>query len=212
MKPAAGTAVLTSLLCLVPILLGLLLWDQLPDQLITHWNSAGEPDGYSPKAFGIVALPLVMCCLNLFVYCMLRIDPRIENASGTLVLLSQWFIPILTLILVPAILFASMGADVPVHAIAPVLLGIFFIIIGRYLPETKQNYTVGVRLPWTLRSGENWNRTHRLSGYLWICAGVLLILAAFLPPLWFLPVMITALILAVVGPVLYSYRLYRKGV
>lgn len=32
MKPAAGTAVLTSLLCLVPILLGLLLWDQLPDR------------------------------------------------------------------------------------------------------------------------------------------------------------------------------------
>ena len=57
MKPAAGTAILTSFLCLVPILLALLLWDQLPDQLITHWNSAGEPDGYSPKAFGIVAGP-----------------------------------------------------------------------------------------------------------------------------------------------------------
>ncbi|HJK20194.1 MAG TPA: SdpI family protein, partial [Methanocorpusculum sp.] len=210
--PAAGTAVLTSLLCLVPILLGLLLWDQLPDQLITHWNSAGEPDGYSPKAFGIVALPLVMCCLNLFVYCMLRIDPRIENASGTLVLLSQWFIPILTLILVPAMLFASMGADVQVHAIAPVLLGIFFIVIGRYLPETKQNYTVGIRYPWTLESEENWNRTHRLSGYLWICAGFILILTTFLSPVLTIPILAAALILVVGIPFFYSYLLYKKGV
>lgn len=212
MKPVTTTALITSLICLVPIIFGLLYWDQLPEQLIIHWNSAGEPDGYVPKALGVFGLPLLMCFLNLFLHFGLHNDPKIANASKTLIFISRWLIPILTLILVPITLFTSMGVAIPVHLIVPILVGVVLIVVGNYLPKSKQNYTVGVRLPWTLRSGENWNRTHRLSGHLWICAGVLLILAAFLPPLWFLPVMITALILAVVGPFFYSYLLYRKGV
>ncbi|MCQ2355795.1 MAG: SdpI family protein, partial [Methanocorpusculum sp.] len=84
--------------------------------------------------------------------------------------------------------------------------------IGNYLPKSKQSYTVGIRLPWTLNSEENWNRTHHLAGYLWILGGVLLLLCAFLPAVWSLPVLVILLILVVGIPFAYSYSLYRKGV
>ncbi|MDE2545754.1 MAG: SdpI family protein, partial [Methanocorpusculum sp.] len=66
--------------------------------------------------------------------------------------------------------------------------------------------------PGTLNSEENWNRTHHLAGYLWIFGGVLLLLCAFLPAVWFLPVLVILMILVAGIPFVYSYSLYRKGV
>ena len=212
MKPVTTTALITSLICLVPIIFGLLYWDQLPEQLIIHWNSAGEPDGYVPKALGVFGLPLLMCFLNLFLHFGLHNDPKIANASKTLVFISRWLIPILTLILVPITLFTSMGVAIPVHLIVPILVGVVLIVVGNYLPKSKQSYTVGIRYPWTLESEENWNRTHRLAGYLWICAGFILILTTFLSPVLTIPILAAALILVVGIPFFYSYRLYKKGV
>lgn len=127
-------------------------------------------------------------------------------------LLSKWIIPVPTLILMPVTLFASMGAEIPIQVIVPIFLGVLLIAIGNYLPKSKQSYTVGIRLPWTLNSEENWNRTHHLAGYLWILGGVLLLLCAFLPAVWFLPVLMILLILVAGILFAYSYSLYRKGV
>ena len=207
-----GIGLATSIVCLLPIIPGLLLWDQLPDQLIIHWDAAGEPNGYVPKAIGVFGLPLLMCGINLLLQFGLRTDPKIENASKTLVLLAKWIIPVLTLILMPITLFASMGVPIPIQVIVPVFLGVLLIAIGNYLPKSKQSYTVGIRLPWTLHSEENWNRTHHLAGYLWILGGVLLLFCAFLPAVWFLPLLVILLILVAGIPFIYSYGLYRKGV
>ena len=37
---------LTSIITLFPIFIGLLLWNQLPDSLATHWGINNEPNGY----------------------------------------------------------------------------------------------------------------------------------------------------------------------
>lgn len=90
--------------------------------------------------------------------------------------------------------------------VANILVGIVFIAVGNYLPKNKQNYTVGIKLPWTLDDEENWNKTNRLSGYLFVICGIIFIVNAFF--LSILPLIIT--ILAVVIPAIYSYILYKQ--
>ena len=91
----------------------------------------------------------------------------------------------------------------------PILMGLIFAIIGNYMPKCKQNYTIGIKIPWTLSSEENWNRTHRFAGRLWVVCGLVIILTAFLGGFeLFLGI---ALVMAL-APVLYSYALYRKGI
>lgn len=206
------TRILTSIACLVPIIPGLLLWDQLPDQLVIHWNAAGEPDSYGPKALVVFGFPLLMCGLNLFLQGMQKNDPQIGNAPRSLRLLSIWIIPVLSLILVPVTLLSGIGVEMPVTVIISLLLGIIFIGVGNYLPKSKQNSSFGIRLPWTLAHEENWNRTHHLAGYLWILGGGLLILGAFLPSSGFLPILVVVLILITGIPFAYSYMLNKKGV
>ena len=43
--------IISSVATLAPIVMGLILWNDLPQQIATHWGMNGEPDGYSSKAF-----------------------------------------------------------------------------------------------------------------------------------------------------------------
>ena len=90
----------------------------------------------------------------------------------------------------------------------PVFIGVLFVIIGNYLPKCKQNYTIGIKIPWTLDNEENWNKTHRFAGFLWVVCGVAIMFTGFFGGVWvFLPISF-AMVLA---PIIYSYLLHRKG-
>ena len=94
-----------------------------------------------------------------------------------------------------------------VGTVAPVFVGLLFLILGNYLPKLRRNRTMGIKLPWTLASEENWNRTHRVAGFIWVAAGLLMVVSAF----WQLhgpAVTVVLLALAVGVPVLYSYLYY----
>ena len=89
------------------------------------------------------------------------------------------------------------------------LLGILFTVIGNYMPKAKQSYTMGIKLPWTLNSEENWNRTHRLAGFVWSVGGLLMIVNGFVQWVWLSEIIVFAMIFI---PIVYSFVLYRKGI
>jgi uncharacterized membrane protein len=201
---------ITTAVCLLPLILSIALYDKLPDQVAVHFNTAGEPDNYASKFFAAIGLPLIMAAINIVTHVMLDSDPRRMNASAAIKYLSKWLIPALTVILMPITLFIALGYDIPVQIIVPAFVGVIIAAIGNYLPKCKQNYTVGIKLPWTLNSEENWNRTHHMAGYLWIIGGLFLILGSCLrAPGTFLAAVI---ILIALIPSFYSYWLYRKGI
>ena len=92
---------------------------------------------------------------------------------------------------------------------APVFVGLLFLILGNYLPKLRRNRIMGIKLPWTLASEENWTRTHRAAGFTWVAAGLLMLLSALLR-LHGPTVTVVLLALAVGIPVLYSYLYYRR--
>ena len=38
--------IITSLVPLLPMLVGLILWNRLPERMATHWGINGQVDGY----------------------------------------------------------------------------------------------------------------------------------------------------------------------
>ena len=201
--------IITSIVSLLPILAGLILWNQLPDQIPTHWNGEGEIDGWSSKPFAVFGLPLILLAAHwLGTFCMLA-DPKRQNQTGKILQISFWIVPVLSIALSGVTYSSSMGIGVRVEVILPLLLGILFVVLGIYMPKCKQNYTIGLKLPWTLHSEENWNRTHRLAGWLWVGGGLVTMGTAFFGNvlLALVPILLMALI-----PTVYSYILYRKGI
>jgi len=209
MKKNNITLVITSIICLSPAILAAFVYDKLPDEIAIHFDAAGNPNNYAPKFIAAFGLPLFLAIINFFVNFFISKDPKNENISSSMKFLTKWLIPLLSVVIMPVTLFKSMDADIPIDIIILSVVGLIIVLCGNYLPKCKQNYTVGIKLPWTLHSYENWNRTHRLSGKLWVLGGLLIILNSFIGLAW---IMIVIIALIIIIPVIYSYWLYKKGV
>ena len=211
MKIDRKTVILTTLVCLLPIVAGVILYPRLPKQMATHWGFGNEPNGWSSKAFAVFGLPGLMAALNLILPFALSADPKKQNMSPALVNISLWVIPVVSVMCSAMTLCYALGYRVSVARIVPAFVGVLFIIIGNYLPKTKQSYSMGIKLPWTLNSEENWNRTHRLSGFLWVIGGALFLMLTFFG-WWNLYVLLGSILAMTLIPTVYSYLLYRKGI
>ena len=104
-----------------------------------------------------------------------------------------------------------LGFDFNIGLWVSVMVGALFIFIGNYLGKIKSNWFMGIRLPWTLSSEENWNKTHRFSGLVYILAGFLMMMMGLIPLGFRLYLFIFVLVLLVVLPVGYSFLLFRKS-
>ena len=84
------------------------------------------------------------------------------------------------------------------------------LLLGNYLPKIKQNRTLGIKIPWTLNNEENWNKTHRFAGKLWVIGGLVVLFSAFLPLGAMICVSVVGILCSVITPVIYSYSIYKK--
>ena len=210
MKNEKRTLILTTLVCLLPLVAGAILYKDLPETMATHWNLQGEADGWSGRAFAVFGLPGILLAVNVLLPFLLRADPKRENMSGALVTLTLWSIPALSLLCSGMTLARGLGYPLRIERWVGIFMGLLFVIIGNYLPKTKQSYTMGIKLPWTLASEENWNRTHRLAGFLWVICGLCFIVFSFVA--WSLAGFLVPLAVMVLVPTAYSYLLYRRGI
>ena len=199
--------ILTSIVMLIPILVGVLLWDRLPEQVATHFDFEGNPNGWTSRGFTVFGIPLFLLVCQWIAAVATLSDPKHKNLSEKVFKLILWLVPIVSLILVFVTYGYALGYETPEGSIAFAIMGIFFIVIGNYLPKCRQNYTVGIKIPWTLHDEENWNHTHRMAGYLWMLGGLIMLANIFLKWDWLFAVVLAV---AVLVPMIYSYLYYRK--
>jgi len=204
------TLILTTIITLLPVLPGVALYGSLPEQIPTHFNYTGEVDGYMPKNIVVFVLPVALALLNAFVNFAIKTDPKRNNTNEIMVAIGKWIIPFASCIFMPISLLYGIGYEIPVNIIVQGMVGILFILLGNYMPKIRQNYTVGIKLPWTLNDENNWHKTHRMAGVLYVVSGIALIASAFAPAALKYTI-IVIIILCVSVPFIYSYLLYKKG-
>lgn len=207
MKNYKKTLILTGIVILMPIVVGLLLWNQLPERMATHFASDGTPNGWSHRGFVVFGLPLFLLAIQVLCMGVTLADPKKNNINERLMGMILWFTPIISVLSELYIYGYALGFQKNVTAYVSGLMGVLFIIIGNYLPKCRQNYTMGIKLPWTLEDEDNWNHTHRMAGYLWIICGFVVIVNVFLNWEW---LMFAVIAVMVIIPTVYSYLYYRK--
>lgn len=201
---------ISSIIILLPIVFGLLLWDQLPDTFATHWGVDGQPDGWSSKAFAVFAMPILLVAMQFFCLWITEKTNRGNEQSPKVMNLIFCIMPVLSLLCNGMVYAIALGKSWDWAALMPIVLGLLFAVIGNYLPKCTRNTTIGIKVIWALSNEENWNVTHRLAGKLWVAAGIGTMFSALLPTAIGYPIMFVMLIGAGAVPTLYSYLYYRK--
>ena len=209
LKANKKTLIITSIVTILPVLIGIICWNRLPDVMATHFGMNNEANGFSSKAFAVFGIPAILLAVLWLGAFVTSNDPKRQNISPKMFSLVVWIAPVTSLVVAAILYPVNLGYALDITFFVELLSGVMFIIIGTYLPKARQNYTIGIRVPWTLANEENWNRTHRLAGTLWMICGILMIiicLTRLAPVQWFVGI----LLIMVPVPCIYSYWLHAK--
>lgn len=207
-----NTLVLALIMIALALLAGALLWNQLPDQMASHWDINDQVNDYIPKFWGVFLMPLITSGMLILFLVVPGIDPLKANIAQfrksfnlfiALIIAFMLYIHGLTLAWSLGFTNFKMSA-----AMLP-FMGVLFIAIGFMLRKAKRNFFIGIRTPWTLSSDCVWDKTHQLGSILFMASGALAIVGGFFGGmiafwLMFIPLIGSSLFLAI-----YSYVLYR---
>ncbi|WP_201984003.1 SdpI family protein [Hymenobacter rubidus] len=203
---------LTLAVVLAPSLYLAYLWPQLPAQIPTHFGTDGQPNGYTDRAnmwLLTLGLPLGMA---LFFSILPRLDPK-RRLDGDSVNFQKLRLAVVALLggLACYSLHAAVHPASTSGRGVVVVLGLFFAFLGNYLTTVQPNYFVGIRTPWTLESPTVWARTHRVGGFVFCIAGLLIAaLALVVPVAWTHWILVGFTLATALFSYAYSYFLFRQ--
>ncbi|MCX6732797.1 MAG: SdpI family protein [Candidatus Roizmanbacteria bacterium] len=199
------------ILIVIQFVASLYLYSSLPHLMPTHWNIYGNIDSYMPKQYAVWMFPFLGLIMLFFFKIAPSFDPnknKYQHFSNEWQILQAVFV----------VFFAYMQGITFYVAYNPTLvimkpmfigLGTLFILLGNYLSKIRQNYFIGIKVPWTLASEDNWNKTHRFASWTFVIAGIIVLVEAFF--IWqAAPIVFGSLMLGSFLPVLYSYLLFKN--
>lgn len=192
--------------------LGVAIWlyPRLPTQVPSHWDMAGNVNGYMPRFWAAAFPALMVAVLALLTWLLPVISPKrfrigpFANVYVGLMLVIQAFMLVTGIIM----LLAGAGFNVAVPMVAMLGVGTLLVVLGNYMGKLRRNFFIGIRTPWTIASEATWERTHRLAGPLFVVAGIVVLVTAALgsaPWIGLVCIGVAALV-----PVVYSYLVYRR--
>lgn len=196
------------------VVFALAVYGRLPERIPTHFDFSGRPDDWTNRFPGAFVLPAITAGVYILLFALRRIDPRrahYERFEET-----YWIIlNVLALLMaVFHVLTLGLGLGWPIDMgrAVTVTVGLLFVGLGNYLPRLRSNWWIGIRTPWTLDSEVVWRETHRVGGWTFVAAGLVLVVAGLVLPAgpreWVSGI---ALGVGVVVPLVYSYIAYRRA-
>ena len=205
--------VLSLALIIISILAAVYLYEVLPDPMPSHWNAAGQVDGYMDKGWGVFLMPVI----TIFLFGLFLLIPKIDPLKKNIEKFRSyydWFILIMIAFFV-YIYFTTIAwalgyqFNMTTAILPPVAALLFFA--GILCEKSKRNWFIGVRTPWTLSSDTVWRKTNTLAGKLFKVLAVVLFAGIFFP-VGFFPYLVILIIVIALYPVVYSYFEFQKEI
>jgi len=207
------TTIIVLILIIGATLAGVLLWNQLPDPMASHWDVNDQVNGYMSRFWGVFMMPLVLIGMFLIFLVIPQIDPLKANIAQfreTFNLFIAFIVGFMVYVHALTLLwnlgytgFDMSGAMLPV-------MGLLFIVIGSLLRKAKRNWFIGIRTPWTLSSDQVWDKTHQLGSVLFMLSGVLAVIGGFFGGAAAFWMLMVPLMGSMIFLLVYSYVLYQR--
>ena len=195
--------IITGLICLIPIIFGVILYDQLPEQMAVHFGVNNEPNSFAPKEFALFGIPLLMFILQVF--CCISSDFMEEKKQNKkYITIYKWIIPIIEMVVYLTMLAYGAGIKLDMRMIVCITLGIVFTLIGNYMPKTEPN-----KFQMNYIRADFWKKIKRPAGYFFVIIGLAFIISAFLNSMVSL-ILLGIIIVVAILITIYSIYLFYK--
>ena len=197
---------ITSLICLIPIIFGIILYDQLPEQMAVHFGMNNEPNSFAPKEFALFGIPLLMFILQVFC-CIVSDFMEEKKQNKKYITIYKWIIPIIEMVVYLTMLAYGAGIELDMRMIVCITLGIVFMLVGNYMPKTEPN-----KLQMNYIRADFWKKVKRPAGYFFVIIGLAFIISAFLNSMVSFILLIILIVFAVLTTIYSIYVFYKNSI
>ena len=174
--------VITCIVCLLPIILGLVFYNELPEQVAIHFDVNNNPDNYFPKILFIFAIPVFMSVIQAVCCIMNDLQDKNPEANKKATSVFKWIIPIITIVLYIVTLMYALGNTIDIRKAVMIILGILFIVTGNYVPKTVGD--MHIHFPkFKINDPKLEIEMKKWTGYLLIINGMFCIISILFEPL-----------------------------
>ncbi len=186
-------------------------YPQLPDQVASHWNAAGEVNGYTSRLMGAFFVPVLAVGLLLLFLAIPHIDPKKRNIEKFRRYYDGFIVIMLFFLLMVHVqtLLWNTGTIISMMITLSIGIGILFFYAGILMKNAKMNWFIGIRNPWTLSSEKVWDKTHALGSKLFMLSGIIA-MAGVIWPIYAIFFIIIPVISTAIYTTVYSYFEYQK--
>ena len=194
--------VLTGVLCLLPVLAGILIWDKLPDSVPIHFDINGNPDNFATKEFAVIGIPIIMVFVQGIACIISDLNMEKHGRKTKFETISKWIIPVITNILQFSTFALVCGYNVDIRVVAVAIAGGLFLILGSYMPKLDyvKNYNI---------EPDKARKINRFTGREFVVMGALLLLSLFFSPNVSLVCLLLLIPCTIIG-VIYAIYVVKK--
>ena len=190
--------IITSIVCLLPIICGLIFYNSLPENIAIHWGIYNNANGYFSKPAFLFGMPIIMVALQVFLSIVSDLSDKNPEANKKAVTVYKWIIPIITIVMYIVTIAIALGNDLDIRKILMLLLGILFIISGNYIPKVRSDYYMNSKVFWVKNRDEKLvNKAMKLTAYGLIGFGILFILSILFDVVVSIAVLIATIVFCV---------------
>jgi uncharacterized membrane protein len=200
---------------LSPIVYLLIVWESIPDSFVTKLefdNTIEKIQGRDSLMTATIVVSISAALIFLLMRNLRKVDPKVKDSTPKSTFNKLGVLLLIFLTCWNYFFILSVQNNAPINVnITFAGVGLLITVVGNYMSNLKPNYVAGIRLPWTLNDPENWRQTHRMASKVWFVGGLVLILISLaLPKNLFLPLFTAVMVVLVLVPSVYSFRMHRN--
>lgn len=176
-KKNRKTLILSVIICLLPMILGSILYNKLPEQMPIHFTTNDVIDNYVHKNFTLFGLPLIMAIVQAI--CLIAINTKLNKLKNEekpkILKIMEWFIPVVSVLFYVIMVEVPLGSTVYVGKSICLILGILLMIIGNYIPKMSYEMSKTTFHPMP-KSEKSFRKMSKIMGYSFIVMGIVLLI------------------------------------
>lgn len=188
--------IIGNLVILTPVIVGLVFYNQLPNQVAIHFNVEEQANGFMNRNLAIVVLPFIALVIYNLLFSFFK-----QITIPFLKEFMLWLIPIFSVVIQGLILTFALGGQIQVRLTVIWLVILIFIVIGNYLPKS-----IGLA---TKNHSESSNSVARKLGYLTVAMSLALLISLCFNPYTTI-IILGIFIVLILSVLLPNFRSLRK--
>lgn len=172
----------TCIVTLIPMLIGIIFYNQLPKNIPVHFNINNQPDNYASKEFALFGIPSILVLFQIVCCVGCDLKRREGEEMSKFESSARWWIPIISILVGVLLVEYPLRVRLDIRMYLCMVVGVLAIITGYYFPTMNYESSKGKLNPYP-KDEKTFNLFVKVIGYTFMLFGVAIIVSIKFTPI-----------------------------